>query len=250
MIEVSVITPSYNSESYIAANIESVINQTFINWEMIIVDDCSTDSTVDIIKSYCNKDSRIRYTILEKNSGSASAPRNKGISLAKGRFIAFLDSDDLWYPNKLELQINYMKNNNYPISYTSYEVFGSRNNRKNKIIRVIDYPVTSEIYLKNTVIGFSTSIIDRNYCPEIRMPDFVKEDALFWARLLNKDIKAYGLDIVLTKYRIHDKGISNNKIKMAKQMWQLYNKELKMPISKSLSYFLIASINKIRKDLF
>ena len=82
------------------------------------------------------------------------------------------------------------------------------------------------------------------------MPDFVKEDALFWALLLNKEIKAYGLDIVLTKYRLHDKGVSNNKFRMAKQMWQLYTNELKLPIAKSIYYFITASINKIRKDVF
>lgn len=102
---VSIITPCFNSELFIAQTIESVINQTYSNWEMVIIDDCSTDHSADIILSYVEKDSRIRYLKMPFPSGSASLPRNKGIELAKGRYIAFLDSDDMWYPRKLEMQI-------------------------------------------------------------------------------------------------------------------------------------------------
>lgn len=247
MIEVSIITPSYNSERYISSTIESVINQTFENWEMIIVDDCSKDNTLNIVKKYSEKDPRIRYSSLKKNSGSAAAPRNKALSLAKGRFVAFLDSDDIWHPKKLELQVNFMKKNDYPVSYTSYKINNIKSN-KIRVIKVAQKPIAGTDYLKNTIIGFSTSMIDRKYCPKIKMPNFVKEDALFWPTLLIDGIKAYGLDSVLMNYRVHDKGISNNKVKMASQMWQLYRNELNMSFYKSLYYFTVASVNKFKKD--
>ena len=116
---VSVIMPSYGSEKFISKSIDSVLLQTYDNWELIIIDDCSPDESNKIIKEYLSKDSRIKFVKLEKNSGAAVA-RNKGIEIAKGRFIAFLDSDDLWLPEKLEKQISFMKDNNLAFTYSSY----------------------------------------------------------------------------------------------------------------------------------
>lgn len=116
---VSIITPSYNSAKFIGKTIDSVISQTYKNWEMIIIDDCSTDSSAEFIKTYEEKDSRIKLVQLKENSGAAVA-RNIGIQLAQGRFIAFLDSDDSWLPEKLERQIDFMLFNDYSFTYTSY----------------------------------------------------------------------------------------------------------------------------------
>lgn len=116
---VSIITPTYNCGSYISETIKSVLNQTYQNWEMIIVDDCSTDSTKNIIKDFVQNDSRIQYHCLERNSGAAIA-RNYAMAIAKGRWMAFLDSDDLWSPDKLERQIDFMIKNGYPFSYHEY----------------------------------------------------------------------------------------------------------------------------------
>ena len=120
-MKVSVITPMYNCEKFISETIESVLNQTYTNWEMIIIDDCSTDKSKQIVKQYIERDKRIRLIALNENSGAAVA-RNKGIEVSSGRFIAFLDGDDLWEPNKLEKQIQFMTEKNIGFSFTSYEV--------------------------------------------------------------------------------------------------------------------------------
>ena len=117
---VSIIMPSYNTAEYIEESIKSVQNQIYENWELIIVDDCSTDNTDDILKKYIESDKRIHYLKNEKNSGAAVS-RNRALREAKGKWIAFLDSDDLWLPTKLERQLKYMKDNNYHFSYTNYE---------------------------------------------------------------------------------------------------------------------------------
>lgn len=122
---VSIITPSYNSEKYISNTIESVITQTYQNWEMIIVDDCSTDSSCDIAEKYTQKDSRIKLIKLNKNSGPAKA-RNRAIKEAKGRYISFLDSDDIWYHRKLEKQVYFMKENDLAVTCSSYYIVDAK----------------------------------------------------------------------------------------------------------------------------
>lgn len=117
---VSIITPSYNTGRFIAETIESALAQTYGNWEMIIVDDCSTDDTDEVVAGYVKQDSRIRYIRNERNSGAALS-RNRALREARGRWIAFLDSDDLWMPEKLERQIQFMEKNGYAFSYTKYE---------------------------------------------------------------------------------------------------------------------------------
>ncbi|MGB4386964.1 MAG: glycosyltransferase family 2 protein, partial [Caldicoprobacterales bacterium] len=117
---VSIITPAYNCEKYIGETIESVLKQSYENWELIIVDDCSTDNTKSVVEEYIKRDKRIKYYSLDVNSGAAVA-RTKAMELASGEYIAFLDSDDLWMPNKLEKQISFMKANNYNFTCTSYE---------------------------------------------------------------------------------------------------------------------------------
>ena len=134
---VSIITPCYNSEKFISQTINSVLNQTYKNWEMIIVDDVSSDKSVAIISTFCKQDSRIKLYQLLDNSGAAIA-RNKAIDVAKGNFIAFLDSDDLWLPKKLELQLDFMIKYNYSLSYTSYEIINEEGSLTNKIINCKD----------------------------------------------------------------------------------------------------------------
>ena len=132
---VSVITPSYNSEEFISQTINSVINQTYSNWELLITDDCSNDLSIEIIKPFVKKDRRIKLYTLEHNSGSGVA-RNNSIKYAKGKYIAFCDSDDQWLPNKLEKQIAFMKENNLQFSYSSYKVC----NEEDKIVGSVICP--------------------------------------------------------------------------------------------------------------
>src|SRR5690606_22928772 len=131
---VSVITPSYNSESFIKQTIESVQSQTYQNWEMIIVDDCSTDKTIEIIHQKSKEDTRIHLIKLNENSGAAVA-RNTAIRNAKGKYIAFLDSDDFWLPNKLERQVQFMLEHDYAFSYTSYRIMNEDGTKTNKVIK-------------------------------------------------------------------------------------------------------------------
>ena len=130
---VSIITPSYNSSKYIRETIKSVLSQSYSNWEMIIIDDCSIDNSIEIIKGYSEKDNRIKLIRMTKNSGPAIA-RNKGIEMAKGKYIAFLDADDLWLPQKIEKQIQFMKEKNLTVTYSSYHTIDENNRYINKKI--------------------------------------------------------------------------------------------------------------------
>ena len=132
---VSIITPVYNCEKLISSTIKSVQNQTYKNWEMLLIDDCSTDNSAKIIKEYSKKDSRIKYLKLKENSGAALA-RNKALEISNGRFIAYLDSDDLWRPEKLEKQVAFMLKNNYAFTCTDYEKITEDGKSLNKIIKI------------------------------------------------------------------------------------------------------------------
>lgn len=244
---VSIITPSYKSSNFISYTIESVLAQTYKNWEMIIVDDFSPDNSNQVIEKYCKKDNRIKLVKLEINVGAAQA-RNKALEFASGRYIAFLDSDDIWYPSKLEKQLVFMQNNNYPISYTSYELIDEEGKSKNHIIEAIDN-LNLYDYLKNTIIGFSTSIIDKRLVEdEIKFLDIrIRQDTNLWISLLKKGYKAYGLNEILVKYRVHTNSISANKIRAAKQVWNLYFNIHKFGLFKSLYYFLYYAYNAIKK---
>lgn len=257
---VSIITPSYNSSKYISQTIESVLNQTYQNWEMIIVDDCSKDNTVKIIEGYTQKDFRIKLYKLENNSGAAVA-RNKAIDLSNGRFIAFLDSDDLWLPLKLEKQVNFMLNNNAVLSYTAYKKIDSFGNIGNNIVNVPDF-ITYNSMLNTCSIGCLTAMYDtkqigKHYMPEINIRQdyglwlkIIKkvgqEDYSLWLKLLknfSKDNKMsnhkfLGLNENLALYRIHNESISNNKLKAALFQWIVYRKIEKLSLFKSLYHFI------------
>ena len=155
---VSIITPSYKSEKFISQTIESVLGQTYQNWEIIIVDDVSPDNSNKIIEEYSKKDSRIKLIKLEKNSGAAVA-RNIAIEESKGRYIAFLDADDIWKPEKLEKQIEFMRKNNYAFTYTAYEKVDENGVVFGKI--GVPLKVSYNQLLRTCVIGCLTAVYDR-----------------------------------------------------------------------------------------
>ncbi|HSN65370.1 MAG TPA: glycosyltransferase family 2 protein [Fusibacter sp.] len=235
MEKVSIITPSYNSSKFISATINSVLSQTVTHWEMIIVDDCSTDNSVEIIQSCVEKDSRIKLIELTRNSGAAVA-RNKAIEMAQGRYIAFLDSDDLWLPSKLEKQLAFMQKNNYPFIYTAYdkideegEFFGH--------VGAFD-KVNYFDMLKNPSIGCLTVIYDTNHFGKVYMPLIHKrQDFGLWLKLLKKTEHAYGLNKILAQYRVHNNSISANKIKAACHTWLLYRQIEELSLFQSMYYF-------------
>lgn len=230
---VSVIMPSYNSESYIAESIISVINQTYGKWELIIIDDCSTDSTTSIVNSFSDK--RIKLIKNTKNLGAAKS-RNIGIKAASGRFIAFLDSDDLWEKEKLEEQISFMQKRKISFCYSAYRKI----NEKNKEICIINVPETlyRDQLLKTCYIGCLTAIYDTHMLGKIYMhTDTKREDYATWLSIIKLEKKLYGIPKVLASYRIHGQQSSKNKINMALENWKIYRKKENLPLLLSIYYF-------------
>src|SRR5690625_291039 len=233
---VSVITPAYNAARFIAETIESVQAQTYENWEMIIVDDCSQDETRSIIKKYQAQDERIQLIQLQENSGSAVA-RNTAMDHAKGRYLAFLDSDDLWTKEKLERQLVFMQENEYAFTFTKY-VRMHEDGTLTKAITDAPKRVGYEQLMKHCVIGCLTVMLDREKIGDERMINIrTRQDYVFWLTLTKKGFPAYGMPEVLAKYRLVENSISSNKWKAAKQNWYVYHHIEQQSLLKSLWYF-------------
>jgi teichuronic acid biosynthesis glycosyltransferase TuaG len=246
---VSIITPSYNSKRFIKETIDSVISQTYKNWEMIIVDDKSKDDSVKFIQELIKDEKRIKIITLDENIGAAMA-RNKALEIAQGRYIAFLDSDDIWISNKLETQLNFMQENNHCISFTAYEIIDENSQSDSHIIKTVK-SLNLEQYLKNTIIGFSTSMIDRNLVKEeLKFLNIrIRQDTNLWITLLKNGYIIYGIDEVLAKYRVHSNSISTNKVKAAKGVWSLYYNIHQFGLIKSIYYFSYYAFNAIKKRI-
>ncbi|MDR4949075.1 glycosyltransferase family 2 protein [Neobacillus cucumis] len=246
-VAVSIITPTYNAAKFIVETIGSVKEQTFTNWEMIIVDDCSLDNTVDIVKKEIESDSRIKLIELKRNSGPARA-RNQAIAAAKGDFLAFLDSDDLWLPKKLEMQLLFMVKNNLAFSYTDYRIM-TEDGAKTDIVFKVPSKLGYKTLLKNTMIGTLTVMLDKRKVGMVQMPlnRDCSEDFGLWLSILSRGIHAYGLNEELAIYRKSENSLSSNKFKSAKKTWNTYRKVEKINLTSSLWYFANYSINALRK---
>lgn len=233
---ISVITPAYNAERFIGEAIESVQQQTYANWEMVIVDDCSTDGTMRIVEEYRKKDPRIKLYRLEKNSGSAVA-RNTAMEHAKGRYIAFLDSDDRWLPEKLEKQLKFMQEKDIAFSFTTYVRMledGTRTRALSNTPEVVGY----DDLMKRCVIGCLTVMLDRDKIGHLKMVNIrTRQDYVYWLTITKKGFLAYGLPEVLAEYRLVDNSISSNKWKAAKRNWYVFRKIEKQSLLKSIWYF-------------
>lgn len=244
---VSVITPAYNCAEYIDECIESVLNQTYQNWEMLIVNDKSTDNTQSIVESYAKKDHRIKLFNQEKNAGAAAA-RNKALELSQGRFVAFLDSDDAWKPNKLERQLEFMIENKYGFTFTSYEIMSVKTLDKKKIFRVPE-KINYNQYLMNTIIGNLTVIMDKELLGEIRVEVGYLEDVLTWMKYLRQGHIAYGLDENLAMYRVAENSVSSNKFKNAKRYFWCLREKQKLSLIKSIFFQIGYMFNATKKRL-
>lgn len=245
---VSIITPSYKSKKYIKETIDSVQKQSFHKYEMIIVDDCSPDESADYIESIL-PDERFKLIRLETNVGAAEA-RNVAIRQAKGKYIAFLDSDDLWYPEKLEKQIKFMQNNELAFSYTSYDLINESGDKLNKVIKSVT-SINFDGYMKNTIIGCLTVMIDRSKVKPFLMPNLrSSHDMALWGDIMkNNDIKAYGMSDVLSSYRLVSTSNTANKKKAAKEVWNVYREYFKFNCIKSSWFFINYAIHAILKRL-
>lgn len=243
---VSIITPAYNAAAYIAETIESVLVQTHTNWEMLIVNDCSKDNTAEIVQSYAAKDKRIKLINLKQNSGAAVA-RNTALQNAKGRYIAFLDSDDLWKKEKLQKQKEFMQQNRYAFTYTSYEHFkGTKENIQNQV--QIPKSLNYNQALKGNKIGCLTVMLDKKQIPNIHITAQRHEDYILWLNILKQGITAYGIRESLALYRTgNSKSISGNKMQSAMWTWKVYRESQRLSVVKSMYYFWFYVVNGLKK---
>lgn len=243
---VSIITPAYNAAAYIAETIESVLAQTYLNWEMLIVNDCSKDNTAEIVQSYAAKDKRIKLINLKQNSGAAAA-RNTALQNAKRQIIAFLDSDDLWKKEKLQKQIQFMQQNGYAFTYTSYEHFKEvKENIQNQV--QIPKSLNYKQALKGNKIGCLTVMLDRKQIANIHFTTQKHEDYILWLNILKQGITAYGMQESLALYRTgNSKSVSSNKLQSALWTWKVYRESQKLSVVKTMYYFLYYFINGILK---
>lgn len=243
---VSIITPCYNASRYISQTIDSVLLQTYQNWEMIISDDCSTDNSQDII-SAASKDLRIKSILSNKNEGP-SICRNKAILSANGRYIAFLDSDDLWAPKKIEKQILFMKEQNCVLSFTAYRKISEEGTFLGSVIEP-PHRVNYYQLLCGNVIGNLTAMYDVARIGKVYQPIVKHEDYAQWLNILKMGYEAYGLNECLAYYRISWSSVSGNKIKAATFQWKIYRDFEKLPLYKSMYFFIHYSMRGLRKSL-
>lgn len=243
---VSIIMPTYNCASFIEESIISVIKQTYTNWELIIIDDFSIDNTTEVVNKYVKSDNRIKYLKLDVNSGAAIA-RNTGMEIAKGKYIAFLDSDDLWMEKKLEKQISFMEENKYNFTCTKYrqiDEYGKENGVIIKVKKKVDYNGV----LLSCPIGNSTVIYNVKELGKFQVPNIRKrnDDAL-WLQILKKEKYAYGLDEVLMEYRVRGNSISSNKFDLIKYHWYLYREIENISIIRSVWHIVCWGFIKVLK---
>lgn len=260
--QVSIIVPVYRAKSYITETIAMVIRQTYREWELLLIEDCSPDGSAEVIreilKNYtCRKLSerqqnvksaeeytdgtgrRIVLVCKEKNEGAAAA-RNTGLDLAQGRYIAFLDADDVWFPDKLEKELHFMEDKQAGFVFTSYEFGDEKAQPTGKVVHVPEQ-LTYKQALSRTVIFTTTVLFDRNIIPGdlMRMPEVASEDTATWWQILRAGYKAYGLDETLAVYRRPPKSLSSNKFIAMRRIWNLYRRQEKLSVIASACYFVM-----------
>ncbi|MBN1646710.1 MAG: glycosyltransferase family 2 protein [Spirochaetales bacterium] len=250
-MDVTIITPLYNAGHLIKETADSVFSQTFENWEWIIVNDCSTDNSKQVLDELASKDERIRVINLEKNQGPINA-RNTALDMARGRFISFLDSDDLWMPRKLEKQVRFMQNRNCALSYTEYKKIHqngkSLTGTKIKVPDKIAWPGI----LKSNCIMASSAMFDSKITGKIKQTyeaPLGKDDFLFFINIMKKHGPAMGLREDLARLRVWSHSITGNKIKAAKDQWYFYRKVMKLSVLRSLYTYLFYAIKGFVKYL-
>lgn len=244
--KVSIIVPMYNAEKFIGKTIESVLAQTYQNWEMLIMNDVSTDNSLAIVSVYAKKDERIKIVNTEKNVGVVKG-RNFLIDLASGKYIAFLDADDYWHNEKLEKQIKFMKEKNASISCTEYTRVKENEEKINDVI--IKEEISYNDMLKNNYLGCLTVIYDAEKIGKRYFKELEKnEDYVLWLEIVKDVNTIYGLKENLAYYRVLDNSRSSNKSKTAKVRWEIYRKIEKLSLLKSIYYFMHYAVRAVLKS--
>lgn len=232
---VSVVMPLFNGADFVKESIESVIKQQYQNWELLVVDDCSTDNSVEIIKSIAGSEPRVKLVHLNHNSGPAVA-RNTAIEHAQGRFIAFLDSDDIWSAQKLEIQVHYMLTHKHAFTYTNYHLIDEQGNNHG-LAKSIPDSISYKDLLKTCYIGCLTAMYDTDMVGKIFMPLIRKrQDYALWLKILKKTERAYLVPDVLGEYRLRQNSVSSNKLKLVKYNWNLFYRVEQLSLMRSVYY--------------
>jgi teichuronic acid biosynthesis glycosyltransferase TuaG len=233
---ISIVTPIYNTELYLEDCLNSVLSQTYQNWEMILIDDCSTDSSVSIAEQFSKKDSRFKLLRNSENKGSGIT-RNSGIDFAKGKYLCFLDSDDRWKPNKLEIQVNFMLDHDYSFSFGSYEFIDEKNNLIKRPKIVTEEPIDYEFLLKKTEIFTSTVMLDLDKIGKFMMPPHRrKQDYGLWLKILKSGVKAYGIKEPIAQYRLRKGSATSNKLSLITKHVLFLKETQKFSFAKSVYY--------------
>lgn len=241
---VSIITPVYNSASFIKKTINSVLNQTYTNWELFLINDQSTDTSSVILEEFRKKDKRIHLIINHQNVGPALS-RNKGIKEASGKYIAFLDSDDSWLPEKLETQVKYMEEQQIALSFSYYEG-RNENGEYLKTINTIPPKVNYKAMLKNNYIGCLTAMYNKDLLGKVYMQNIKKrQDYLLWLDILKVVDYAYCIPEVLALYTVRSNSVSSNKFDLIRYHWKIYREYEGLGIIKSTYYLLYLIIFKL-----
>lgn len=243
---VTVVMPVYNCEMYIENAILSVLAQTYTHWRLIVINDGSTDSSCSIVQKIASTDKRVTLVHNTSVKGAAGA-RNCGLDMCVGEFVAFLDSDDVWEPDKLETQLMEMNRKNADMSYTSYSIV-DENGKSRKKTYVVPESTSFEQMLKENVVGCSTVVFTNELARKYRFAtDYYHEDYCMWLDILRDGYKVIGCPEPLVKWRLISNSRSFNKKNSAKNRWEIYRHYLKLPLSVSVKAFLMYAINGIKK---
>ena len=247
--KVSIIVPVYNAGRFLEETIGSVIRQEFQDWELLLVDDCSSDESVSIIETYAAQDKRIRLIRQTKNQGAAAA-RNRGVTKAQGRYIAFLDADDLWKPRRLSAQRRFMQEKQAGFVFSGYEFADCEGNGTGRIVNVPE-TLTYRQALKNTTIFTSTVLFDTERIPKelIFMPLVKSEDTACWWNILRQGHTACGLNENLALYRRSGETLSSNKLEAIRRIWNLYRNVERLSLPYSLYNFVFYAVRAVLRRI-
>ncbi len=246
---ISIITPCFNSQSFISQSIQSVIQQTYDDWELLIIDDCSTDNSDLVINQFIKDNKSIKYFKTNKPSGSPILPRNIGIENAQGRYIAFLDSDDVWLPNKLERQLKLFEQyEDMAICFSNYEKMTEQGERNNRIIKAPSVTTYKQLLLGN-VIGCLTAVYDTEKVGKVFFQNHSHEDYILWLDILKRGYIARNTNTVEALYRVRENSVSSNKLKTLSWQWDIYRNVEKIGLLRSSYYFLNYAYRAFKKAM-
>lgn len=238
----------YNSARYVAESIDSVMTQTYPHWELLVIDDGSKDDSVRIVEQYVKNDDRIQLLFNDKHVGNPSAPRNYGIERAKGDYIAFLDSDDIWLPEKLSIQLELFNQEDTVAAYSDYEKIDEHGNRASRIIHA-PASVNYRTLLYSNVIGNLTGMYDVTKVGKKYMLNIHHEDFAHWLSVLKDGGLARNAGAVTALYREHSGSLSSNKLKTLKWHWDVLRKTEKLSPINAMIHFAVYAFNALRKSL-